>query len=75
MTSEKLLKMVPVYEYKDVTYILDSDIPKEYREGFGKWMRGQTSPMIEGEKGMCSYSWDWERWVRLKFDGTPTYFD
>ena len=74
MTSEKLLGMVPVYEYKDVTYVKDSDIPKEYRDEFGKWMRGQTCPVIEGED-WCSYSWDFERWVKLTLDGTPTYWD
>jgi len=74
MTSQELLKTVPIHKNEYFTYVRNSDIPKEYKNEFDEWMYGQTMPLIEGE-GPCSYSWDFERWVYLALDDVPTYFD
>lgn len=49
-------------------------VPEEYKEEFGKWMYGQTMPVVEGYRSAI-YAWDWERWFNMKTKGKPTYFD
>jgi hypothetical protein len=41
------------------------DLPKEEQEPFGKWLRGQTKPLIEGipfEEQDSYYPWDYDNW-------------
>ena len=57
-----------------ISYVDENDIPEKYKEEFGKWMYGQTVPMVPGIK-FAVYSWDYERWYNLKTKGIPTYFD
>ena len=52
----------------NIDYILNIDIPEEYKEEFTDWMYGQTMPIIGNEKkGECAIYWhDWERWYQWK---------
>ena len=72
----KLLKDVPVYHITsdDITCVDIRKVPDEYRDEFDYWLRGQTSPLVNGSYHYV-YSWDWIRYVNMKFKGTPTYWD
>ena len=79
--------MLPVKEYKDLSYCLLPDIEilcknnhLDYKT-FLDWMFGQTMPIIP-EEGVnqynCVYPWDLERWVYhhlLKRIGQPIVWD
>ena len=56
------------------TFINFDEVPKKWKEVFGKWMHGQTTPIIP-KVDHTIYSWDWERFYNMKTRGTPTYFD
>ena len=62
-------------KFDQITFIDFREVPEEWKEEFGDWLRGQTFPMIEGFGINAIYSWDWERWYNLKTRNIPTYFD
>ena len=50
------------------------EVVRTARQGFKKWMRGQTVPVLEnGQSGY--YSYDVKRYVDMILYGTPTIFD
>ena len=59
-----------IYRY---TYVKFGDIPDEYQRKFADWMIGQTCGVID-EK-FVPYAWDLERWLNLKINKVPTYWD
>lgn len=82
--KEELMKLISEIEAleatkqieHDLSFIKESDIPKENREEFTKWMNGQTRPIPETEKKiMCYYPHDYFRWFDMKFKGKTTYWD
>lgn len=48
---------IPVHTHGDIPYVRDSDIPGPVRDGFERFMRHSTRPLVPGE-GSCAYSWD-----------------
>ena len=41
---------------KNIDYILISELPEEQQLIFTHWLRGQTCPVVEGEKDSdCAY--------------------
>jgi len=58
-----------------ITFVDFNEVPENYKEDFSKWLYGQTMPMIPGLERNAVYSWDWERYYKMKTRGTPTYFD
>ena len=69
--------IVKIHINENFTYVKMNEIPKEFREEFDYWMRGQTVPIIENIENMGDvvYSWDWKRWYNMKVHKIPTYFD
>lgn len=58
---------------------LTSDETKAYLnnriwEKFGKWITGQTCPVMEDGK-LGYYSWDVERFADMILERKPTYWD
>ena len=72
----ELLGSVPVYHITsdDISCIDIRNVPDEYQSDFCDWLRGQTGPLVNGNFHYV-YSWDWVRYVKMKLEGTPTYFD
>ena len=66
MTKDELIEKVKVYRYMDMPYIRIIDIPNPYRSEFVSDSYGSTCPLIP-EEGECHYSWDWEKWLRIRF--------
>jgi nitroreductase len=47
-------------------------LPRELREQFWEWMRGQTMPLIDGEPWVYSHDWQrFLRWYSAKTDRQP----
>lgn len=67
-SQEQLTNMVNIHECPNsqITYIRLADIPNPYRSQFAADSYGSTNPLIENE-GPCAYSWDWLKWLRIRF--------
>lgn len=44
-------------------------------KGFNDWIFGQTVQLCEKTNQILYYPWDVKRYINMKVDGTPTYFD
>lgn len=50
-----------------IPFVDMNDLPKEYRQEFSDWMRGQTAPLlVEYRVEHAVYPWDLEKWVKHK---------
>ena len=61
---------------KNIDYILISELPEEQQLIFTHWLRGQTCPVVEGEKDSdCAYKHDYDLWLKyyLKNKTAPVY--
>jgi hypothetical protein len=68
INKDQLLGMVKIHECpkSQISYIRLIEIPNPYRSQFAADSYGSTNPLIENE-GPCSYSWDWLKWVDIRF--------
>jgi len=57
---------VPILEQLGTTYVRLIDIPNPYRSQFSFDSYGSTMPLFDNE-GFCHYSWDWEKWLDIRF--------
>jgi hypothetical protein len=70
---------IPHYDngFQDYPYYTADDISKlmnkEELKLFGKWIYGQTCPVVRGD--CCYYTEDVNRFTALVRKGIPTYFD
>lgn len=54
---------------KGINYIVIDELPIEQQEGLKRWLRGQTVPTIENEKGICCYKNDYDVFMKFYYRG------
>lgn len=70
-------KDVIIEEKDDLRVVRISSIPEEYREDFGKFMNGQTSPLFPEEQDPMDwvYAWDWDNYLHKLTTGRTKFWD
>jgi calcineurin-like phosphoesterase family protein len=70
VTAKDVLRQVPIYHIGNVSLVDTRKILDEYLVEFIKWMEDMTTPFFDN----YVYSWEWERWCKMRFDKVPTYW-